>query len=221
MGHTQRTDSLLCKQPPYRRDDSLNRTMASTNGSTSQNTATVSVFAPLSVPTLRSVDSVQIARFLNERERYEVGIDAKQLEMSALEVELRTASIDRSLLKNLIFIGNLKMTAEGVPEDKKLTHSHVKEDIDTLLKKSISAEIVPSVIELASEGFSIHSHILVDDALITHICANLLEDLENAICGLFRNLNPKKRIQLLVQQLKRTALKCEMRRRIPYPIKKM
>ena len=43
--------------------------------------AAVSVFAPIAAPVLRSVDLVQVAKFLKERECYELEILSKQADL--------------------------------------------------------------------------------------------------------------------------------------------
>ena len=66
------------------------------------------LFTPISAPILRSVDPVEIARFIKERDRYEVEIESKQGELPNLKLLPYQASIDRSLLKKLLFMGDFE-----------------------------------------------------------------------------------------------------------------
>ncbi len=56
---------------------------ATASGHATGQTPTTQVFAPIS-PVLRSVDPIQVAAFLKERERFEMEIAAKQAEIPAL-----------------------------------------------------------------------------------------------------------------------------------------
>lgn len=65
----------------------------------------MSLFTPISAPILHSVDPVQVSRFLIAREMYAIEISSKQAEMPSLKELPYTASIDRSLLKSLFYMG--------------------------------------------------------------------------------------------------------------------
>ena len=218
---TQRTDSPL--RPPLvsdRRRHIASQAMTSStnadgNGSVPAN-GSVSVFAPISAPVLRSVDPIQVARFLKERERYELEITAKQADVPTLKALPYTASIDRSLLKNLFFMGKFDTIAEGVANAKDLTDAHIKTYVESLVSRSSDDKLDPAIIEKALEGFSMPMHIVNADARITQFCADLFERLESVGCGEFREDNPKKTINLLLSRLQPAALKREMRRRISY-----
>lgn len=80
------------------------------------------LFTPVSAPIFRSVDPIEVARFLKERERYELEIKAKAAELPSLKAVTYTASIDRSLLKSLVYMGDLEPFAPGATA-KSITNS--------------------------------------------------------------------------------------------------
>lgn len=59
----------------------------------------------------------------------------------------------------------------------------------------------PSVIDRALEGLSITTHIHEADACLSNSPLDLLERLENAGCGAFRDENQNKRVQLFMERL--------------------
>lgn len=65
----------------------------------------IALFTPISTPILRSVDPMQVVSFFKERERYELEVESKQLDLPSLEVTSYKESVDHSLLKHLAFIG--------------------------------------------------------------------------------------------------------------------
>ena len=218
---TQRSNSPL--RPPLITDRRRHRTvqgMASpsftADGAHTPASGSVSVFAPVAAPVLRSVDPVKVARFLKERERYELEISAKQAEVPSLKVLPYTASIDRSLLKNLFFMGKFDSIAADASSAKDLTDAHIEMYIKSLVSRPSNADFDPSIIEKALEGFSMPTYIANADARITHYCADFFERLESVGCGDFREENPKKAISLLLGHLQPAVLKREMRRRLSY-----
>lgn len=64
------------------------------------------LFTPLAPPILRSVDPQRVSNFLLERERYELQIAARQGELPDDFLVPILASIDRSLLRNLLRMGD-------------------------------------------------------------------------------------------------------------------
>lgn len=48
--------------------------------------AQIALFTPIAAPILRSVDPIQVAKFFKERERYELEVESKQLELPSLQV---------------------------------------------------------------------------------------------------------------------------------------
>lgn len=75
---------------------------------------------------LRSVDLVQIPRFLKEFHRYELAVAAKQAELPSLSVLPYTASIDLSLLKSPYFMGKFHAIAVGAASAPALTNENIK-----------------------------------------------------------------------------------------------
>lgn len=67
-------------------------------------------------------------------------------EMPSLKVEPYTASIDCSLLKNLIFIGKFDTVAEGVDSAINLTSEHMKAYILSIAKKTGERNLYPAII---------------------------------------------------------------------------
>lgn len=155
-------------------------------------TRAVSLCTPISAPILRSVDPVQIARFLKERERYELEIAAKQSDLPSLSVLPYNASIDRSLLKNLFFMGKFDHIADGIDRAAEVTDEHIKAYITSLVKHATGADPNLAIIEKAVESFAMSPHIADADARITHFCADFFERLEGVGCCDFREVNPKK-----------------------------
>lgn len=74
--------------------------------------SSVPVFAPITVPVQRSIDSVIVARFLKERERYELEVSAKKVEVSTLKVLPYYVSVDRMLQKFLFYMGKFDEIAK-------------------------------------------------------------------------------------------------------------
>lgn len=69
-----------------------------------ENGPNVSVVAPNAAPGHRSIYLVQVAPFLKARERYELEMSSKQPELATLKALPYCASIDRTLLTNLVFM---------------------------------------------------------------------------------------------------------------------
>lgn len=176
----------------------------------------VSLFTSISAPILRSVDPVKVARFLKECERYELEITAKQSELPTLKVLPYTASIDRSLIKNLFFMGKFDSIADGVTSASDLNDEHIKVYIDSLVSTIDESEMDPTIIEKAIEGLSMPNHIANADARVTHFCSDFLERLEGVGFCNFRIINPNISISLLMSRVSPPALKREMRKRINY-----
>lgn len=176
----------------------------------------MSVFAPISAPVLRSVDPVEVARFLKERERYELEITAKTFEVPSLKPLLYSASIDRSPLKNLFFMGKFDSIASEVTDVSRLQDSHIRTYIESIVSRSSESPMDPAVIERALDGWCMPTHILNADARVTHFCSEFFDRLETVGCGYFREENPKKCVNLLIQRLQPAVLKREIRKRVSY-----
>ena len=174
-------------------------------------TAAVSVFAPIAAPVLRSVDSFQVARFLKKRERYEFEIFSKQADLPNLTELPYTASIDRTLLKSLFFMGKFDNIAKGVASASSLNDEHIKTYVQSLVSRT-DKTIDHVVIEKVLADLAMPMEIADADARITTYCADFFERLESIGCGDFREQNPKKTIRLLRSRVQPQAIKRELRR---------
>ena len=180
------------------------------------NQPTTAIFAPISAPVLRSVDPVRVASFLKERERYELEITAKQTEIPSLKTVPYTASIDRTLLKSLFYMGKFYLVAPNAASANELTDEQLKAYIESLVNRPDSASVDPAVIESALSGLTMPMKIHDADARITTYCADFFERLDSVGCSSFPEDNPKKSIRLLCAHLEPVALKKEMRKRVEF-----
>lgn len=141
---------------------------------------------------MRSVDPVQVTRFLKERERYELEVKTKKAEIPTLTALPYSASIDRSLLKNLVFMGKFDAIAEDIDSADELTDQQIETFIASFIKRSSTTDIDPNVIDKALEGFGMPMKISNAEARITQFCSDFFDRLENARYGNFRDCNQKK-----------------------------
>lgn len=81
----------------------------------------VQPFAPIEAAVLPSADVTTIARFLRERSRYEIQVEARRAEIPDLTTVPWNASIDPELLENFLFLGRLSDVAAGLGGVKDLT----------------------------------------------------------------------------------------------------
>lgn len=165
---------------------------------------------------LRTIDPVNVARFLKERERYEIEIAAKQVEVPTLKVLPYTASVDRTLLKSLFYMGKFDDIAPDIATVKDLTTDHIETYVRSLISRSDTTIVDPTIIESALCGFAMPTMILDADARITTYCADFFERLESVVCGLFPENNPKKSVQLPCSRLEPPILKKEIWKRLEY-----
>lgn len=166
--------------------------MADEESVTTAAAGSVPVFAPITAPILRSVDPVKVAKFLKERERYEIEIRSKQSEVPSLRPLAFTASIDRTLLKSLYYMGEFDTLAPDASSAKELTDDQIKAYIESIVSRSAGVEIDPTIIKSALVGFAMPSKILDAKARITTYCADFFERLDSVGCGSFPEDNPKK-----------------------------
>lgn len=182
----------------------------------SASAGSVPVFAPISAPILRSVDPIKVVRFLKERERYELEIAAKQAEVPTLKSLPYTASIDRTLLKSLFYMGKFDDIAPEANTAKDLTDEHIQAYVKSLVSRSDTGALDPTIIESALSGFAMPTKILDAEARITTYCADFFKRLESVGCSSFTEDNPKKSVRLLCSRLQPEVLKKEMRERLDY-----
>lgn len=174
------------------------------------------IFDPIAAPILGGVDPVLVARFLKERERYELEILAKQDEVPTLKMLPYNASIDRTLLKSLFYMGKFDKFAADATSVTDLTDDEIKAYIEFIVARSDTAAFDPSIIESALSGFVMQTKITDADARITTYCAEFFERLESVGCGSIPEDNPKKTVRLLCSRLEPPILKKEMRKRLEY-----
>lgn len=177
-------------------------------------TASAAIFTPIAAPVLRSVDPLRVAIFLKERERYELEVESKSLELPSLKPVLLTASIDRSLLRSLIYMGEFEDIAPGVTA-KTITEEQLSKFMFSLVRRSDEG-YDPTVVNNALEGLKFPVNITDARARITSYCASFFELLEAVGYEDFRDDNPKQTINLLLQRVQPSALKQKMFQRVKY-----
>lgn len=137
--------------------------------------AIVAVFTPITQPVLRSVDPVLVANLLKERERYELKVKGKQSEVPTLAIGTWASSIDRSLLKNLVYMGKFATIAPAIADPLLLQESHIEKYVKSLVSRNSNSTFEPAVIESALQSLKFPSHIADADARITLYCNELFE----------------------------------------------
>ncbi|MEM1369510.1 MAG: hypothetical protein AAGG02_16175 [Cyanobacteria bacterium P01_H01_bin.15] len=190
--------------------------MASSSGSSSHSTGAAAIFTPISAPILKSVDPIDVAAFLKERERDEVEITAKKGELPSLSMLPYSASIDRSLLKSLFFMGKFDTIAPKVTEAKDLSDTHIQMYITSIVSSTTREGVDPSVIDQALASLEIPTTIKDPAARITQYCADSFERLEAIGYGDFRDTNSKFTVKLMLRKFSPKVLKQEMTRRVQY-----
>ena len=153
--------------------------------------AAVSVFDPVGAPVLRSVDPVQVAKFLMERERYELEILFNQADFPTLKALPHTASIDRTLLKSLFFMGEFGNIAKGVESASSLNDEHIKAYVQSPVNRT-DKTVDHVAIEKVLADVTMPVEIADADARITTYCADFFERLKSIDCGDSREQNLKK-----------------------------
>jgi len=142
--------------------------VSNNNPGASASSGSVAVFAPVAAPILRSLEPIDVAKFLKERERYEVEIEAKKADLPSLKPLPYTASIDRSLLKQVFVIGKLDTIAPDAVTISDLTDDNIKAYIKSLIVAPGTSKADPTVIKKALQGFSMPMNIEDADAR-THL----------------------------------------------------
>ena len=172
------------------------------------------LFTPISPPILRSIDPVEVANFLKERERYEAEVESKRSELPSLKSLPYKASIDRALLKHLLFMQKLdKYAPEATIEN--LTDEQLQAYLTSLVQRAHTG-YEPELIESAIASLSWPDTIIDPDARVTTYCSNFFERLDSVGCGNFKIDNPKHTVSLMLRRVKPYALRDEMRRRLKF-----
>lgn len=193
------------------KDDTLARDAAA---SITGIAASATVFTPITAPVLRSVDPVCVAAFLKERERYELEVKAKAIEMPSLTPVALVASIDRSLLRSLIYMGELEKVAPGVSANN-VTDDQLGEYIKSLVRRD-GSDYDPGVVSSVLAELKFPTGIRDARARITSYCAEFFERLEAVGYENFREDNPKQTAKLILQRIQPAALKQKMFQRMNY-----
>lgn len=153
---------------------------------------------------------------MKEPERYEIEVEFKQTEVPSLKPLVYKASIDRTLLKSLFYIGDFDTLAPDAGSAKDLTKNHIETYIRSIVSRSDDAALDPTIIKSGLSGFAMPRNILDAKARITTYCADFFERLESVGCSSFPEDNPKKTVRLLCSRLQPEALKKEMRERLDF-----
>ena len=158
---------------------------------------------------------VQVAKFLKERKRYEHEILSKQEDLQTLKALPYTASIDRTVLKSLFFMGKFDNITKVVQSASSLNDEHIKTYVRSLF--SPTDKTVDDVrIEKVLADFPMPMEIADANSRIPIYCADFFESLESIGCRAFREQNPKKTVRLLMSRVRPQALKRELRRCVEF-----
>lgn len=191
MRSSQRCLSPLSGPLPCHRVSSICQSMADNNsqdmywsaGSCSDHTRIV-LFTPSSAPVQPSVDSLQVARFFNDPERYKLEITSRQAKVSLLPAMPYTAIIDHSLLNKLIFkliSGEIDTKAAS----KTWTSEQIKEWLLELLQNRSTPHDSRRVVE-ALEGLDFPCDITDPAARKMTYCADMIAHLDAVGYGCFK-----------------------------------
>lgn len=135
---------------------------------------------------------------MKEQERYEVEVIAKQIEIPTIRIAPYTLYIDRTLLKNFLFMGKFEEIADEVSDAKDLTSTPIKTYIESLIERMRTVEVDPFVIESALKEFTITTQLDDADARITPIGAGFFKWLQNVFCEAFKENHPKQNKNILL-----------------------
>ena len=177
---------------------------------------TVTVFAPLTHPVLKSVDPVAVSQFVREREWYERQVAEKKAELPTLTAASYNVSIDSELLQTMVFLGKFDDIAPDV-EAADLTSDHVKTFIDGLVKASTS-DFDPKVVDNVLKGIRVQMSIADPEARMLHYVNDFFKRLNSVGYGAFKKENPKKTVELLCKNLFPAQLRDAMKERVEYDV---
>lgn len=132
------------------------------------------VFTPITAPILMSIDPMNVVYFLRERDRYELEVKLKAAEVPSLKVAPFNVSIDRALLKQLLFMKKIRHVAPRATMEKVTS-----EQIVVYLRSTVCIRncVNPDSIEKALAQLRWLSQIDDSDGQVTQYCANFLERL--------------------------------------------
>ena len=99
--------------------------MTDNNYDSARHSEGMALFQPISHPILYSVDPIKVAKFIRDRERYEIEVNENAKEVDGLTVSSYRASVDPGLLRRMHFLGKFKKIAPNVT-DKNLSDNQIK-----------------------------------------------------------------------------------------------
>lgn len=175
---------------------------------TRSNDRSVGMFTPISAPILRSVDPVKVSAFMNERENYKAEINSKKSEIPSLSVLSLKDSIDRNLLKNLLFMGKFDTIAPKATTDT-LNDTQIETYLNSLLDHADKL-YDPVLIDKALQGLRMPMEVHDPNARITEYCAEVFKRLDGIGYPKFKSDNPKQTVELLMRRIYPHPLKTEM-----------
>lgn len=172
------------------------------------------LFGPIRAPIMHSVDPHKVAAFLKERQRYEEEVAARQVELPSLSAVPWKASIDRTLLHNMI-LGDLEEVSPDVDAVDKVTDDQLEKYIRPIVGVP-SAGYDPDIIKRAISGFKITMDVQDTNARVKHFISDCFERLESVGCGNFRVDNAKRTVASFLSKVEPYALRKSVKERIPY-----
>lgn len=176
---------------------------------------TVSVFAPISHPVLRTVDPVKVARFVKEREQYETEVEEKSKEVPNLTKASYKVSVDKSLLETMLFLGKFDSIAPDATSVSDLTDDNIKSLIQSIVTKDDST-FDPKVVDQALSNVAMSMEIADAEARVFQLVHTVFDRLDGVGYGKFKESNPKKMVRLICEKLKPLQLRRVMERRLDY-----
>lgn len=93
-----------------------------------------SVFSPITATLLQSIEPSKVAKYLKQRNRYELEIETKQAEVPSLSVLRYKASINHELLDNIVFMGEFESIAPNT-DTENFTDEHIEIFIESIVEK--------------------------------------------------------------------------------------
>lgn len=127
-------DHSLSKISEMSQDEPSEMTGKSSNNQ--HDSAPLKLFTPISQPVLRTIYPPKVAKFLKDREGYEVEVTVKKRDVPTLTIVPLTRIIDQSLLKSLIYMREFTEIAHEAPLET-ISSAEVMTYIKSLVAKGI------------------------------------------------------------------------------------
>lgn len=179
--------------------------------------ASVPVLEPIDAPILRRLDNIKVDRFLKERLRYEVEISMKQGEVPSLRTLSHSASIDKSLLKPLLYIEKFDTVAPTATSVIILTKNGPKDSCMICcraLNLRISTPLSPSR-PLPSSSCRLRYW---TSTFVSEPLRRFLRTFVKRALSLVRRREPKTSVRLLCSPLKQPIMNKDMSKRLVYEV---